>query len=248
MIPPKIARELESPILTPALLAVGTWIEARATDVLVLEGGTGSGKSVAAAWAHAFFAHRHRTPPMWADAPSLAAIAEWKDWSPFDSAPLVVIDDLGTERDPARMAVVLERLFNVAAGRAVITTNVSFADAVERYGERIRSRMAGSGHWHVLTCPDFRGSPPEGRRAPLPTAQTRREVDAAKRAAEDRVRQDAADEIERLDAIRCGIEARERLRQLTAEKSVSREKDTVADEERRMLLHAQVESLRAGGA
>lgn len=245
MIPPKIARDLECAILTPALLAVGTWTEARTTDVLVLEGGTGSGKSVAAAWAHSFFAHRSHKQPLWSDAPSLAAIAEWKDWAPFDSAPLVVIDDLGTEREPARMAVVLERLFNVAAGRAVITTNVSYAEAISRYGDRIGSRMAGSGHWHVLNCADFRVSRPEGRQAPLPSAHTRREVEAAKRAAEERARSDAAAEADRLEAIRMGIEARERLRQLTAAKSVSHVESTAADDERRRFLQAQIESLRA---
>lgn len=193
-LPPKIARALESACRTEAIDVVLQWIETR-RDVLVLEGGTGAGKSVAAAWAFAYFAHRFRAP-VWASVPEVATLGEWerKEWEPFDAASLIVLDDLGTERDTnaSRAAMVLERLSNLAAGRCIITTNLPSEAIHPRYGERVWSRLLGSATWVTLSGCDLREQPPRGEPAPDPTARTKaEEEEATRRAAAARRRHDA---------------------------------------------------------
>lgn len=245
-LPSKLAADLEpGSILTPALIAVGTWLEAKATHMLVLQGGTGSGKSLAAGWGYQFVACRNRVQPAWYDAPTIATVLEWKDWSAFDRAPLVVIDDLGTEREPARMTGVLERVFNVAAGRAIVTTNIDIGQAFALYGARMESRLRGSATWITLTDHDYRIVPPTGRQAPLPSAETRGEIAAKRRAAEERRRQEAADEAEAAEATRLGALAREELEKLTQHcSSTERLASDASDNERRNYLRRQVEMLK----
>lgn len=162
---------------TEAVDVVRQWIDTT-KPMLVLEGGTGCGKSVAAAWAFAYFRKRWRHPPVWGDMPELASLAEWKpEWQVFDDAPLVVLDDLGTERDQRRAAAVLERFCNLASGRCIVTTNVPVSDVLSLYGERVQSRLIGVAHWVVLGGQDLRVCPPESETAPDPEAQTQREIE-----------------------------------------------------------------------
>lgn len=251
--PPTLLAEVAAgTILTPAIVAVGTWLEAKATRVLVLQGGTGAGKSLAAAWGSAFVAHRTRMPPAWFDAQILASLAEWKqeaEWNAFDRAPLVVLDDVGEEDKPQRMAVILERLFNVSTGRAIITTNLSDEQAFALYRHRVESRLRGGATWVVLADSDYRLTAPEGRQAPLPTAETRGEVAAKRRAAEERARQEAADEAEAAESLRLGREAHAELLKLTAKfTGEQREQDDASDNERRRVLQQQLEVRRKAAA
>jgi hypothetical protein len=218
-LPPKLARLVEGGVVdTPAIAAVRAWLESRATDVLVLHGGTGSGKSLAAAWAFAFTAHRHRVSPLWCDAPEMSTVADWSsEWAAFDSAPLLVIDDLGSEleRKRERMQVALERVFNLAGGRAIVTTNVHHGAMLVHYGQRVQSRMVGtSSTWFSLSDPDYRIAGPTGGLAPAPVAETQRELAAKERAEDERRRRDEVREVERREAERFGASALEELRRL----------------------------------
>lgn len=72
----------------------------------------------------------------------------------YRTAPLLVLDDLGTEpvipnvSEESLFAVVNER---VATGRAtVLATNLSFVALQERYGERVFSRLSDSACTRVL--------------------------------------------------------------------------------------------------
>lgn len=244
ILPPKLSALLDNgPVLTPAIIAAGTWIDSRATDVLVLQGDTGSGKSLAAGWAFEFAAQRSSRRPLWCSAPDIAALAEWSaEWATFDASPLVVIDDLGTESKPERMTVILERLFNSAAGRAVITTNIDIDSLFARYGRRVESRMRGSATWIPLADTDYRLIPPTGIAAPAPSAPTKRERAAKERATEERRRQAEADEAERQESERLGHEARAELARLTQRFATAPLQES--DDERRRVLRDQLDELR----
>ena len=74
--------------------------------------------------------------------------------STFMNAPLLLIDDLGTE--PMLNNVTVTQLFNLLnerqmAGRhTVISTNLSMDDMMDRYTERITSRLKDASSWYKL--------------------------------------------------------------------------------------------------
>lgn len=134
---------------TPALEAVHDW--QRAADrapVLVLMGGTGAGKTVACAAAMS-----GRSGAEYVRAADLAVRHEpysgdlARGVAPLNmSAPLLIVDDLGTEkRTDARFA---PALLDVVDGRmrldTILVTNLSRRDFMETYAkdERMRSRLA----------------------------------------------------------------------------------------------------------
>jgi hypothetical protein len=183
VIPEKIHARLAYARETQTLRRVLAWLESD-EEALVLQGGTGSSKTYAAAWAHQWQDHRapidgmgRRRTCVWWDARALSALAPWAGevrgprrdesptgWAAYDLASVVVIDDVGTEDDHARMT-----------GRLLITTNLAPATFAQLYGERVASRLKGSGKWCLTTDPDFRASPPTGAPWPKPTDLTDRE-------------------------------------------------------------------------
>lgn len=199
-VPPKLARVLAGGLrTTTALERVAQWLETD-LDVLVLQGGTGSAKSIAAAWAFEFVQHRapitptgHRRSPLWLDARSLAAWSSFdaRFWSDYDNASLIVIDDAGIEENADRLAAAIERVVNVSTARAVVTTNLGGRVFAERYGDRVLSRIHGAGRWSCIVEVDLRTE--DGRasltdRAPWPSPrdQTASERELAEREAEER--------------------------------------------------------------
>ena len=75
--------------------------------------------------------------------------------SPLLNAPLLLIDDLGTE--PLMQNITITQLFNLlnerqlAGLRTVISTNLDIPELKERYTERIASRLTDSTRWRKLT-------------------------------------------------------------------------------------------------
>jgi len=224
--------------------------------MLILEGGTGCGKSVAAAWAFAYFRERWRTPPVWGDMPELASLAEWKpEWQVFDDAPLVVLDDLGTERDRKRAAAVIERFCNLASGRCIVTTNVPVGEILPLYGERVQSRLIGVAEWVILSGRDLRVAPPEDDAAPDPADKTQREREREaelERIRREQERREAAEREEADRAWREGQAERDAmlskvLAELDASVAKRKLEDAVTDaklNERRIYLDRQVADLR----
>lgn len=142
-----------------------------ATDepTLVLQGGTGSGKTVAAGWGFEYERSRHGRPGVWCHMRDIAALADWKreQWAIFDAAPLIVIDDLGREVSAANAAAVIERVDNLARGRCIYTTNLDVIPAMGLYGERASSRLVQA-RWLAVACEDMRVTPPTTPLAPPP--------------------------------------------------------------------------------
>lgn len=71
------------------------------------------------------------------------------------AAPLLLIDDLGTE--PLMQNITVTQLFNLlnerqlAARHTVISTNLDMSELKERYTERITSRLMDASAWRKLT-------------------------------------------------------------------------------------------------
>jgi len=154
---------------TRALQAVRGWLGRQdVPPVLVLSGGTGCGKSAAAAYAVA----EHRAG-IWRTAAQLCRTFSASFGEQFDdqelclTAALLVADDVGTELEPhrERMAATLVELLEHRkrpSTRTIITTNLNRRAFADRYGsERLMSRMAreaGVVAWVEAQGPDLRRS------------------------------------------------------------------------------------------
>lgn len=258
--PPDVAAKIAAGLLeTEALRVALEWLESPA-KVLVLQGGTGSGKSIAAGWLHEFFAARPlhsdaggRRGPAWFAAKVLGTL-DHRDretvevWRAFDAATLIVLDDVGTEPWPDRIGSAIERVWDVTSARLVITTNLDLDTVIPsagpgRYGERVASRMQGS-TWHVLAAPDYRGRPPVGAPWPSPASQTEREREAARlvREAEEREREEyEAGAAERNAKFAEHMEwLRDTMGQIEAKLAVERTASQRADDDRRRELRRQL--------
>jgi DNA replication protein DnaC len=133
---------------TAALLTVREWL-AGVKPVLILGGGVGIGKSVAAAWA---LASREGTFQ------ALRAVrlgSAWERWSSDREdgvealrlwVDTMLIDDLGQEPIEDRRTIpAIEEVFDsrqTSRQRTICTTNLSREQMRERYSDRVISRLA----------------------------------------------------------------------------------------------------------
>ena len=141
-----------------------SWWDAAEKPVLILSGGTGTGKSVAAvemlarhggSFVHARDLARRHDPWKEDRADGVTKID-------VESRGLLVLDDLGTERleDP-RFLAALEDLLDARQSvtrRTLITTNLSPAQFRERYKERFADRLNGIAKAVTLTGGSMRRS------------------------------------------------------------------------------------------
>lgn len=151
---------------TPAVTRVREWAAGDGWCV-VLAGGFGVGKSVAAAlWLRERARHvgvNHARARRWWTAAELARVGNY-DAQAFDAlahASSLVIDDLGAEyRDVGGSFVALfGDLITARHGslrKTVITTNLNADDLRERYGERVTERLREGGGLVGLVGPNLR--------------------------------------------------------------------------------------------
>lgn len=121
-----------------------------------LAGGTGTGKTVMAAWG--FTKLRGAA---WIHATAASNLDDWKAIQHTLNAPALVIDDLGRERDGAAkfatetLAEVMTSIFD--QGRLlIVTTNLSYEDFRNRYGARLYSRVCQQAWWQSIGSVDLR--------------------------------------------------------------------------------------------
>lgn len=150
---------------TPALAHARDFRAAPVGDqhILVLLGGTGTGKTTAAAWL-ASEVGGSRPGLVRSGALERAGrydreLAEW-----VTSRTLLVIDDLGVEYQDGKGAFrsVLDELIDVAYGarrRLVITSNLDAAGVADRVGERIWSRLCAAAKLANCGARDLRSAP-----------------------------------------------------------------------------------------
>lgn len=133
---------------TKALQAVQRWLDAGDVPAtLVLSGGTGCGKTVAAAWGLVRCGGRWRTAQALCRLFAAQFGEQLEEQEGVVDCRLLVIDDLGTEHDAQRMGEVLLEVIdqrqNASRTRTIISTNLSRKDFAARYSsERIASRFA----------------------------------------------------------------------------------------------------------
>lgn len=157
------------PDVTPAMRAVMRWCDAGpdAPRFLVLTGGTGCGKTYAAAYAMA----RARRTVEYVRASHLADRHDPYGWDrdrgimPLRmGAMLMVVDDVGTEkrnaegrRDQRFMPALSDIIDSRQQLGTIITTNLSKAAFLETYCDpRMASRLAQSGYFHGCGNADLR--------------------------------------------------------------------------------------------
>lgn len=148
---------------TLALKTVKDWVSTN-KSFLLLHGGTGAGKTLAALFAMI------GEDAIMVRSPDLGpAIEPWKSdgrAQPIDPSDwhLFVLDDLGIERaEDARWATSFDELIDARQGvrggkrlRTIITTNLTIAQIKQRYSERAVSRISASYASVVLPCADMR--------------------------------------------------------------------------------------------
>ena len=136
----------------PAIRIVDRW-HARDSQVLVLSGPVGVGKTVAAAW--------YSLGPVvvlsFVRAAELARVGRFSPkWDEWLHARALCVDDLGVEYadDKGSFASDVDHLLDVFYGnrrRLIITTNCDVKAFRERYGQRIMDRISQRGDWQVVT-------------------------------------------------------------------------------------------------
>lgn len=148
---PKLAlRHAQSAQETPAITAVRRWLMS-GRSMLVLAGGKGTGKTVAAAWAAL---HRDGAAAMrFARAAAVARVGRYSDgWGNQLSAPTLCIDDLGAEYLDGKgsFLVDLDELvdtFYSDERPLIITTNLTGDEMRVRYKARIVDRITECAEW-----------------------------------------------------------------------------------------------------
>lgn len=151
---------------TSAVKAVRAWLQSeRPTPILVLVGGAGSGKTVAGICALCM------SGGAFVRASDLAKRMDpWgqdrEQHQPLDIRHrLIVLDDLGTERErDERFLSCLDEFVDARQGTyrgrqllTLITTNVPAKSLRTRYGDRVADRLSGSGTAVALTDESMRG-------------------------------------------------------------------------------------------
>lgn len=146
-----------------SLEAVRRWLPRRDLPaMLVLSGTHGCGKTVACAWAVASTADS----VAWSNALDLERTfaasfgPDATEQQRIRKARLTVLDDLGTEKDPAKMATTLFEIIESRKQRkTLVTTNMSKEKWLARYADvRLHSRYKESLIFVSDRGPDMRGA------------------------------------------------------------------------------------------
>lgn len=131
-----------------ALAAVAGWDPRR--NAMVLSGGKGTGKTVAACW----WTLRARRNVTFVGAPALARTSRYDatSFGAFMSASALCLDDLGAEYlDAAGSFLVdvdeLVNSFYSARRPLLITTNCTAGEFAARYGGRVMDRLTECAEW-----------------------------------------------------------------------------------------------------
>lgn len=171
-VPPRLWDALEgAKVMTSALREVQKFTEGNGW-ALLLSGSKGTGKTFAAAWAAA-----HRPGAVFTKAAKIQASGPFDRESRerFESAPLLVIDDLGREIidqkqfSRAYLFQLLDARYDNAS-KTIITTNANLGDFQKTYGsgagELLMDRLREGGtFFHVEEEESLRGLDPDVMRA-----------------------------------------------------------------------------------
>lgn len=103
--------------------------------------------------------------PMFVTAHRLSRTSRYdsETWEALETAPLLVVDDLGVEflDGGGNLAGLIDGLLNERYAdrwRTVITTNLALSHFEQRYGERVVDRLREAGRYFACTGSSLRGS------------------------------------------------------------------------------------------
>jgi hypothetical protein len=137
---------------TPCVSLVRRWLDARRKSpqawkpILVILGGTGIGKTAAGAWAFTRYGGGTYTKSRQLTIAHRSMFGENEAaWRNMCRAGFAFLDDIGRESDEHSIAAI-EDFVDERQGRpTIITSNLTRADLLGRYGARVASRLAESG-------------------------------------------------------------------------------------------------------
>lgn len=143
----------------PAIVAMAKCLADSKRTIVVLAGRTGNGKTMAALYAaNEIAAGDPDELPAFTSATELARSSRYEreDRDRILKASSLIIDDLGAEFPDSKgsFRVDVDELvdaFYSTERRLIITTNLSFAEFEERYGQRVVDRLAEAGTWIPVT-------------------------------------------------------------------------------------------------
>lgn len=140
MLPPPLRADLESGSFDSGMAlprAAKRWAEST-VRVLVMRGGVGCGKSVAAAYACTLV-----SGSQWLRANGFisAVLHSYDESSPKLSRTLVVVDDVGQERDHSQLDHAMCEFLDMTATRLVVTTNLTPEAFAGLYSDRLVDRL-----------------------------------------------------------------------------------------------------------
>lgn len=168
--PPRAIQTASRARDTDAIRWAKEFIEAWQRDdvgMMVLAGGVGVGKTVAAVWA--MMAIPQNQHGAWGirrfrHISDLCEMGfgdeERKERQQLRHAHVLVIDDLGTEHLTEKIQTMLDGLINARyedTGATIITTNLPSEQFSARYGKRIYDRLCGRGAWYDIPHESLRG-------------------------------------------------------------------------------------------
>lgn len=136
---------------TKAVALVRRWMETRRKQpkawkpILVILGGVGIGKTTAAAWACEWRDGMYTKTRTLTAAHRAMFGDQREEWRSMMRSPLLVIDDLGREADEHGIVAVEDAIDERQSHPTIITGNITKAEALSRYGDRVSSRLGESG-------------------------------------------------------------------------------------------------------
>jgi DNA replication protein DnaC len=138
------------------------------SSIMVLAGGVGVGKTIAAAWImtqipQPFGARRFRHISELATTGLYGGDDDKKERATLKSCKVLVLDDVGTEHLTDTFQTLLDGLMNARYeddGATVLTTNLTSEQFLSRYGKRIYDRLRGRGQWYDIAHESLRGQTP----------------------------------------------------------------------------------------
>jgi DNA replication protein DnaC len=152
-----------SPKQTMALKAMADWLRSNSKRWLILLGASGTGKTVAAAWAIRNAIRVGRTAD-YRRATSIARLSAYgpdkADLEHLQRVALLVIDDFGNEQLNDFAASTLFELFDFRHGeklKTVVTSNLSASEFAAKIGVRLADRIQAEGEIKTLTGVSMRG-------------------------------------------------------------------------------------------
>ena len=139
------------------------------SNIMVLAGGVGVGKTVAATWAmvhlpmnthSSYGTRRFRHISQLCEIGLYGGDEAKRERDILKGGRMLVLDDVGTEHMTETFQTMFDGLINARYeddGATIITTNLSSETFRERYGVRIYDRLRGRGAWFEISHESLRG-------------------------------------------------------------------------------------------